>query len=183
VAVPGSSTAVQGCVCVCVGAVGVCTQTHARCSAICRRGTRMSQAATSRRRAWSPWPRRDDGSGGMAKVVWLVARLGTGRVGFVRVCAHAISWYPRVAARHRQGGTAAVSRPRLGLDRRLGCVRTRVSPGILGLWRGRAVRGALTFLAHCTTRRRRGNGGCRVQRRRDGSLHKIGARPDGERGS
>jgi hypothetical protein len=94
----------QGCMCTYVGAVGVCAQMHARRSAICRRGTRVRQAATSRRRARSPWPQRDGGGGGgVAKVEWLVARLGTGHVGFVRVCGRAVSWTPRVAARRRQG--------------------------------------------------------------------------------
>jgi hypothetical protein len=69
----------------------------------------MRQAnATSRRRAWSPWPRRDDcGGGGVAKVVRPVARVGTGRVRLC-VCERAMSWPPRVVARRRQGGTTTV---------------------------------------------------------------------------
>jgi hypothetical protein len=43
------------------------------------------------------------------------------------------------------------------------------------------VCGAPASRARGTTRRRRGDGGCGVRRRRDGSLHKSGSRPDGER--
>jgi hypothetical protein len=71
----------------------------------------------------------------------------------------------------------------LGLTSWRWCARTRAGPGIPGLRRGRAVRGAPAFRARGTTRWREGDGGGGLDEQRGGSLHKNGAKAGREKGS
>jgi hypothetical protein len=86
----GSGVIVQGCVCVCVGIVGVCAQAHARCSAKSPKGLAATRTRRCSRVAGSPRtarPWRGHGEAGVwpGHVVWV----GTHARG---------SWLPRGVA-------------------------------------------------------------------------------------
>jgi hypothetical protein len=75
---------------------------------------------------------------------------------------------------------AMARRGRARLGSRRECARTRTGPGFLGPQHGHAVRGAPASRARGTTRRRRGDGGCGKNKRRDGSCIRTARWPDGE---
>jgi hypothetical protein len=135
---------------------------------ICRRGARVRQAATSRWRAPSPWLRRDDGGGGMAKENGQWQGSAWVGVGCARVCLRRPvlpgSWlvtgevaWRQFKAKARAWLTASV------------CTHARES------WHPRPAAwpchvGVPASRSCGTTRRWRGDGGCGEAERRDGLL-------------